>query len=189
MVTGMTKRLHVLGGCLCLILWSILACGTPTSAPKNPSPNTPTVDMSGADLSSGDMTPLDMAVDMVPDASDDMPTGDMDMASTSGEPLNAALKAWTWVDFPESACGNGQPTGIGVNLSEDSKDVLVFVQGGGACWDVNTCFVLKSAAHLESGYTSESFDNEAARKALLFDRTNPNNPFKDASYILSLIHI
>lgn len=150
----------------------ILACVEPAPS-SSPSPTPKDMasldDMGAADLSNAqDMNPTDMgASEMGPQA----------------EPITAPLKTWTWVEFPDSVCGNGQPTGVGVNLSDTSKDVVIFMQGGGACWDVNTCFVLKSAANLESGYTAASFNNEPVRAAAAFDRADPNNPFKDASFV------
>jgi hypothetical protein len=98
-------------------------------------------------------------------------------------PLDTPVDTWTWVDVPGAVCGDGSATGVGVNLSDRSSDVVIFMQGGGACWDANTCFVLKSAVNIESGYTARSFEGEGIRSAALFDRTNPANPFKDASYV------
>src|SRR5215468_7682801 len=52
-----------------------------------------------------------------------------------GQPLTAPSEQWTWVDFPNTACGNGMPTGLAVNLTTKSSRVLVYLEGGGACWD------------------------------------------------------
>ena len=63
-------------------------------------------------------------------------------------PIVAPNEAWTWVDFTDSQCANGAPTGIAVNPTSKSGDVLFYLQGGGACWDETTCYGLKSAAQL-----------------------------------------
>jgi len=104
----------------------------------------------------------------------------------SGEALTVANKeTWTWVDFPESKCANGQPTGIGVNLSDKSKRALVFLEGGGACWEETTCFVLKTASYVSTGYNTTQFDQESSTilKTGLFDRTDTTNPYRDYNFI------
>ena len=63
-----------------------------------------------------------------------------------GAPLTTPMNQWTWVDFPDSMCDDGTPTGIGVNLT-GSKNVLIYLQGGGACWDYLTCVQLPFAVH------------------------------------------
>jgi hypothetical protein len=97
--------------------------------------------------------------------------------------IDAPAGQWAWLDVPGSRCADGQPTGVGVNLVEGAEDVLIFLQGGGACWDANTCFILKSSIHIEQGYTRATFEREGERSAPIFDRSNVQNVFKDASYV------
>jgi hypothetical protein len=103
--------------------------------------------------------------------------------SVPGDLIETERETWEWVAFPDSKCANGQPTGIGVNQTDRSDDLMVFFQGGGACWDVNTCFVLNSAVNIESGYTGARFENEPVRGASAFDRDNPDNPFRDLNWV------
>ncbi len=99
-------------------------------------------------------------------------------------PIVAPNETWTWVDFPESTCANGVPTGIGVNLTNKSTDVWVYMQGGGACWEGLTCFVLKSAVNIDNGYTAASFAAETDLTQLPgFKRTVAENPFKNANFV------
>lgn len=58
------------------------------------------------------------------------------------DPIVAPAERWTWVDFPETFCGDGSPTGLGVNLTGRSDDVVVYFQGGGARY-----FAVPSTAH------------------------------------------
>jgi hypothetical protein len=52
---------------------------------------------------------------------------------------------WTWVPFPDAICADGSSSGIGLRTSPTgSEDLLVFLDGGGACWDYLTCVVLES---------------------------------------------
>jgi hypothetical protein len=89
------------------------------------------------------------------------------------------------VPFPEAQCGNGTETGIGVNLSPGSKTLLIFLQGGGACWEVGACYVLKSAVHVEDTVQAQTVLAEATADALkpVFDRADPTNPLRDAHQV------
>jgi Pectinacetylesterase len=94
--------------------------------------------------------------------------------------LDAGDSRWTWVPVPESACGSGTPTGVGLNVSNRSQDVFIYLQGGGACWSSASCAV--SAANLD-GYDDAKFLRDSTLSAAPFVRSSPINPFKDMSYV------
>ena len=98
-------------------------------------------------------------------------------------PIVAPAEQWTWVDFADSTCANGVPTGIAVNPKAGSEDLFIYLQGGGACWEGVTCFVLKSAVNIETGYTAASFETESDRGLPGFNRDVPTNPFKGAHFV------
>lgn len=100
-----------------------------------------------------------------------------------GAPIDAPDLQWTFVGFPESRCANGTPTGIAINPVENAKGLLVFMQGGGACWDANMCLVTKSSVHLEDTVDETVVLGEAANLSGLFDHDNAANPFKDYAYV------
>jgi hypothetical protein len=108
---------------------------------------------------------------------------------TPGTPITATAGQWTWVPFADSSCGNGTPTGIGVNLSSTGTRVLIYLEGGGACWSAETCYALQTAANFSSGYSAADFQTESTDTTYLaapggfFDRTAAANPFKDYSYV------
>jgi hypothetical protein len=108
-------------------------------------------------------------------------------ATATGAPIVASEGAWTWIPFPDAVCANGQPTGIGVNLAKPGARVLVYLEGGGACWDDASCYVQKSAANIESGYGPAQFAATVAGELLqpntAFDRATPANPFQHDSYV------
>lgn len=54
-----------------------------------------------------------------------------------------ASGVWTWVPFADAKCGDGSSTGLGIRKGT-SNDLVVFLDGGGACWSYETC-VLKTA--------------------------------------------
>lgn len=95
-----------------------------------------------------------------------------------GDPIVAPDDTWTWVDFPESACNDGSPTGIGVRTSATSSNVLLFFNGGGACWDYLTCFQLGTATLGPIGAAQfNAVSNQL--NAGVFDRSNDDNIFRD----------
>jgi hypothetical protein len=99
------------------------------------------------------------------------------------DPLTGAAETWTWNDVAGTQCANGSQTGVGVNITTKSKKVLVFLMGGGACWNALTCSTGR-AANLD-GYGKGNFDTDikSLSSAGLFDRNDTNNPFKDYSFV------
>jgi hypothetical protein len=87
---------------------------------------------------------------------------------------------WSWIDFPDTFCADGTHTGLGVNPGT-GPDLLVFFDGGGACWDYVTCEVAGTA--VDRNYGPAKFDadltgffpgsvmDRAALPAILSDAT------------------
>ena len=46
---------------------------------------------------------------------------------------------WSWVAVPGSQCASGSTTGFGYSRGDDGETLLIFLQGGGACWNNGTC--------------------------------------------------
>ncbi len=104
----------------------------------------------------------------------------------SAEPISVPANQWTWVPFAETQCGNGTPAGIGLNPAPGgSRQVLVYMMGGGACWDFLTCYVLKTSVHVEDTYSQAVLDSEVAQltTAGLTDRQDTTNPFRGAHFV------
>lgn len=105
-------------------------------------------------------------------------------------PIDAATEQWTWVDFPDSQCGDGSATGLGINPSTRSDRLLIYLAGGGACWDATTCYLLNTASNFSSGYGATDFAADATDPSTLaqpggfFDRTEATNPFRDYSFVV-----
>ncbi len=99
------------------------------------------------------------------------------------QPIDAPRNTWTWVDFPDSSCGDGSTTGIGVNPG-DSSNVLVFLEGGGACWSYESCFVTRSIA-TDGPFGSVEFAVVASVtfQHSVLDRDDLANPFRDWSLV------
>ncbi|MFT3754922.1 MAG: pectin acetylesterase-family hydrolase [Pseudoxanthomonas sp.] len=110
----------------------------------------------------------------------DLGGADLSAPTPLGAPITAAMNTWTWVDFPEAVCDDGTPTGIGVNLN-GSKDLLVFLNGGGACWDYQTCAVLNTSSH--GPYGRAQFSAVAGGTGgTILDRAAPN-PFANYNLV------
>lgn len=73
-------------------------------------------------------------------------------------------RTWAWFEIPGAVCRDGSPAGIGLNLSAPSKKLMLFLQGGGACFNAQTCANNPSAVGAKSGSGG------------IFSRSNPENP-------------
>lgn len=93
--------------------------------------------------------------------------------------IDAPADTWTWVDFPESQCMTGTPFGIGINPSSTSDEVMIFFEGGNACFNLASCAVTAN----KDGYDATTFAAEPSITNRYFDRADPSNSFKDMSFI------
>jgi hypothetical protein len=94
--------------------------------------------------------------------------------------LDASPAAWTWVDVPGAKCADGTATGFAINPAPSpSTDTLIFLEGGGACWDATTCWgPVSTAFYVQTGYDELAFQTDPQVAAIyLLDRANTNNPF------------
>ena len=99
-----------------------------------------------------------------------------------GEAITATPGTWTWVDFPDSRCDDGTPTGIAINPAATGKDLVVFFNGGGACWDRTTCLILNTSSHGPFNRTNfEQMKGQVAGSVL--DRTLAGSPFATYSMV------
>jgi hypothetical protein len=119
-----------------------------------------------------------------PGGSDDAGLVAVPDAGTSTVDAGAVMvpeETWTWVPVVGTTCGNGSQTGVGLNLSRRSTDVLVFMQGGGACWNELTCS--RGFATDLDGYSETKFAADPTKNLVIFNRANMNNPFRNASFV------
>lgn len=69
------------------------------------------------------------------DAGDGPDAGDPDAGSPPLDPM----AVWKWVPIDGSKCGRGQRAGFGLNAADGGTDLLLYFQGGGACWRTGNC--------------------------------------------------
>jgi hypothetical protein len=94
---------------------------------------------------------------------------------STGQPLTGPEKAWTWIDFPDAHCRDGSSTGLGLNLSSSSPNVMIFLDQGGACFNSLTC------ANNAASYGASSFGSGPGDG--IFDRNDAANPMRDYSFV------
>ena len=79
-----------------------------------------------------------------------------------------------WVPRSQMKSRNGESMGYGVILNPTSNKLLIFLDGGGACFNQLTCF-----QNLDL-YSEEDFSNRiASDSSLLINRSSDQNQFKD----------
>lgn len=89
--------------------------------------------------------------------------------------VESSANAWTTiVPGGETLCANGTPYQFQVRPADASR-VMIFLNGGGACWSGDLC----DPAGEAGAYTpfAEMDANNAATKAGAFDAANRENPF------------
>ena len=131
----------------------------------------------------------------------------------AGALLAAPLNAWAWIPIDGSECGAGARAGLGLNRANTGRELFLFLQGGGACWNTgtcrpslqqfgplcdyaNTCLLdtaggqQPTAVHVSARdpYPADgggAFASEIAqlRSSGIFDRTRTDNPFREASFV------
>lgn len=111
--------------------------------------------------------------------------GDGDAGPSADGPLTTTAATWVWNPIVGSECGNGSETGIGVNLGTSDR-VVVYFEGGGACWNGLTCFSAKTAQNIETGFGEAEFTSAVSASRTtnsIFDRSAAANVFKDDTYV------
>ena len=99
--------------------------------------------------------------------------------TTAGTPQTPGLAAgWTKIaPGGETICSRGTPFVYFVHPGTVNR-LVVYFQGGGACWDNTTC----SLGRIFKEATDDR-DNPAQAAKGILDLENPDNPFKDWSFV------
>ncbi|TAK18549.1 MAG: hypothetical protein EPO40_36695 [Myxococcaceae bacterium] len=94
--------------------------------------------------------------------------------------VGAEPRRWTWVPIEGMRCIDGSPTGIGVNVAPGAEGLVIFLMGGGACFNEETC---------ASVFHADGFDEGAFRaETRAFSASGPvsridaSNPFRNWSF-------
>ncbi|KFA90431.1 pectin acetylesterase-family hydrolase [Archangium violaceum] len=146
------------------------ACGTPYAPPTGNADAGPNTD---AGLDGGQT-----------DAGGEYDLPSIPYTVNEAPPIEAPKETWTFVPVPDAHCANGSSTGMAVNLTDRSDRVLIFLAGGGACWEAAAC-ALGTATHINDtmGEGPVLAEAKASSLAVFFDREDTSNPFRDASFV------
>lgn len=82
------------------------------------------------------------------------------------------------VKLPGSICGDGSPSFFKLTAKENSSDLLIYLEPGGACWSAETC-LFGHVLHLSAKPPSPKL---LAEKGLL-NLSDPTNPFFNFSKV------
>src|SRR5262249_29879546 len=96
-----------------------------------------------------------------------------------------ANEQWTWVPVSGAFCADGKPTGLAANLTDRGPNAVIFLMGGGACWDYPSCYQSQLASYVASGFIESDmpFLTLMTDAVGLLNRDDPANPFRDYSVI------
>lgn len=105
--------------------------------------------------------------------------------TSAAKPLTGEREQWTWAPVEGAFCADGSPTGLAVNLTDRSPNAVIFLMGGGACWDYTSCYESSTASYIASGFGESDmpFLSLATTVVGLLNRDDPNNPFRDYSIV------
>jgi hypothetical protein len=111
-------------------------------------------------------------------------------------PLAGPTNQWTWHDVPGAVCGDGSPTGLGVNVGT-GNDLVIFMMGGGICFDELSCagsshLGVPLATYVLNGFHEPDFQALVAGKGAvpipvtgsIIDRNDVANPYRNSTFVL-----
>jgi hypothetical protein len=191
-----------------LLILSQLACGGPptagtdggesgastggtdgsTAAPTSSGSSSTAAPTSGASDSGGvDPTTDGTTTSTSTTASTTASTGGDDTGPVFGDPIVVDpqdLEKWVWVPIPEMRCADGTSAGLMVNFTAQTRDLLLFFQGGGACWNQITCAAQpQSLAPWEADPWATWAADGGPVNGGIFDRVDPANPLRRHNFV------
>jgi hypothetical protein len=95
-------------------------------------------------------------------------------------PIDASANTWTFTKLPGTACLDGSETGFALNPAPTpTDDLIIFLEGGGACWDGTSCWgPVSTSFYVATGYGEAEFATDPQVDLWVLDRTQSSNPFK-----------
>ncbi len=116
-----------------------------------------------------------------------------DAAPVDKTPIaNLPAKTWQFVPVQGAMCRDGSATGFGVSANPASKNLMIYLEGGGACFNALTCG-LNAKSFSESDFNACVTGSSAASCATspsiagggagIFDRTDAKNPMADWNFV------
>jgi len=104
-----------------------------------------------------------------------------------GDPIEIAPEQfgqWVWVPMPEMRCADGTQGGFAVNFTQASRDLVLYLQGGGICYDLVSCVFGGAAISVGNDPLRTSLDGSIREHRGIFDREDATNPFRDSNFVV-----
>lgn len=151
----------------CILVVALAGCGSSTSSDTDGGGGNDT-DASTIPASCGNGT-VDDPREECDDGNDNRFDGCRPDCTTVA-PIQPDAMAWKYFEIPGTKCIDGTPAGFGVNYNPSSTKLVIYLEGGGACFN-NLC---------ESLHT---WGPNLPTPGGIFDRTNTANPLRDWSWV------
>jgi hypothetical protein len=87
---------------------------------------------------------------------------------------DAPLLPWKAVPVEGTLCRDGTPTGYGINVNPSSRNLIIFLEGGGACFNTLSC-----RQNRHAWPPSETNLGMSVTGNWIMSRSSDNSPFKD----------
>ncbi|MBK9265673.1 MAG: hypothetical protein IPM54_38525 [Polyangiaceae bacterium] len=91
------------------------------------------------------------------------------------KPIDAPPGKWTWIEVDGAKCRNGSPAGFGIRPQTDSDKLVIYLEGGGACFNGTTCGINPASF----GAVAFAGWENTSGAAGIFNANNDENPVKD----------
>jgi hypothetical protein len=116
------------------------------------------------------------------------PSPPADLDTTPIDTTSLTAMTWSWLPIQGAICRDGSATGIGLNLNPASPNLMIYLEGGGACFNSTTCEDGNPSCFSPPGATGclLEFDTRlmgASGSDGLFNRTDAANPVKDWNFV------
>jgi hypothetical protein len=119
--------------------------------------------------------------DNLDNTGDSAGTPDAGDQADAGPPFDVTEREWAWFPLEGNTCMDGSATGIGLNLDFASDKLVIFLEGGGACFNAQSC---GSVAHQDGFGEAEMTELAGYLDASgILDRDDADNPLAGWSYV------
>jgi hypothetical protein len=99
-------------------------------------------------------------------------------------PINVPAGTWSFVRVAGSRCANGSETGIAVRPIAGSRELLLFMDGGGSCATGSGCWGPNPGATNLNGYDEAKFATENKLRTYLYLGNDARNPFAGMNRVM-----
>jgi hypothetical protein len=115
------------------------------------------------------------------DDDDQVSSGQPDAAPPLDPPFDGEVGTWMWLDVPGAECMDGSRTGVGLNVGPRFDKLMIFFEGGGACFNGYTCAGVANQDGYDSRDLATWIGTFGSRG--IFDRNDADNPLKDWTFV------